>query len=111
LKTVVRRIDNDEAANRNILKMVLFMLSIYYFGYAPYTIRKILKLFNIKNSIFDRVTYLLVVLSKGSTIFVYYKFNRSYERAFKKMLLVLINSKNNNRVMSSSLTNDISLTR
>jgi hypothetical protein len=76
-----------ETASRNITKMVLIMLLIYYIGYLPYLLHYLLTFIHISNSVFYKnfgyFSFFTNYLSRGVPIFIYYNFNNEYKKKFK----------------------------
>jgi hypothetical protein len=87
-KAIVRT--REEIANRNITRMIILMLLVYYFGYLPYTLRLMFKYANLFNQDFMNCFIIFAViardLSVGCTIFIYYKCNKEYHKLFIKHL-------------------------
>lgn len=91
-----RKLRKEDTASQNITKMVLFMLCLYYVGYFPYILYISIKFFHIPNSISYSIFFFISIFAKdfakGSTIFIYYKFNKQYRKIFRKYFK---NCKNN----------------
>jgi hypothetical protein len=80
---------SEDVASQNVTRMILYMILIYYFGYAPYTFRKIYLFFVDTDLVFDlnrnlMGTFLafLLVLFKSTDILIYYNFNTQYRKVF-----------------------------
>jgi hypothetical protein len=80
------KLSNAEIASRNITKMVLFMLLIYYIGYLPFLLYSVLIYISFPQNTILKIFSYFAILSKESsksiTIFIYYSFNKEYKKKF-----------------------------
>ena len=84
------RNDCDIRASRNLTSMVIFQCFLYTFGMFPYLIAYILgyvleQTANLE--MFTDITYGILYVSHGSTLFVYVSFNK----LFRQVLLDYLN--------------------